>query len=57
MTRLVLTAALIALGAAPSALAQTVWITGGLTEHDAVQTRAAAVGARVDVRPTPVRRR
>ena len=52
MPRLVLTL-LAALLAAPAALAQTLWITGGPTEHDAVYTRTASVGARADVRVLP----
>lgn len=49
-----LAVALVALLAAPAAVAQapsrTVWIASGPVEHDAVYTRAAAVGARVDAR-------
>lgn len=52
MTRLTL--ALAALLAAPATLAQplerTVWIAGGAVEHDAANTQAAAVGARVEAR-------
>lgn len=51
MLRLALVLAVLA--TAPAALAQTVWVTGGPAEHDAVQTRAASVGARVEVRLLP----